>query len=99
MCLELGGKANKDPTFISKIIMGDDSWIYGYDPETRQQLLQRKSPQSQSAKWVWQVQSSTKRMLIFVYVKGIVHCEFFPPNTMVNSDFYCDVLRHSRENV
>jgi hypothetical protein len=25
--------------------------------------------------------------------------EFVPPNTTVNSDFYCDVLRRSRENV
>jgi hypothetical protein len=32
-------------------------------------------------------------------VKGIVHCEFVLPNTMVNSDFYCDVLRCLRENV
>jgi hypothetical protein len=32
-------------------------------------------------------------------VKGIVHHEFVPPNTTVNSDFYCDVLRHLRENV
>jgi hypothetical protein len=32
-------------------------------------------------------------------VKGIVHHEFVPPNTTVNSDFYCDVLRCLRENV
>jgi hypothetical protein len=29
----------------------------------------------------------------------IVHCELVPPNIMVNSDFYCDVLRSLRENV
>jgi hypothetical protein len=40
MCLELHEKANKDPTFtsISGIIKGDESWIYGYDPETKQQF-------------------------------------------------------------
>jgi hypothetical protein len=32
MCLELWEKANVDSTFISRIIMGDESWIYGYDP-------------------------------------------------------------------
>jgi hypothetical protein len=32
-------------------------------------------------------------------MKGIVHREFVPSNTTVNSDFYCDVLRHLRENV
>jgi hypothetical protein len=34
----------------------------------------------------------------FFYVKGIVHREFVPPNAMVNSDFYCDILRCLREN-
>jgi hypothetical protein len=35
----------------------------------------------------------------FFNVKGTVHHEFVPPNTVANSDFYCDVLRHLSENV
>jgi hypothetical protein len=37
VCLELQEKANKDQTFMSitSIIMGDESWIYGYDPEKK----------------------------------------------------------------
>jgi hypothetical protein len=35
----------------------------------------------------------------FFDVKGIVHRGSVSPNTMVNSDFYCDVLRHLRENM
>jgi hypothetical protein len=35
VCLELWVKANKDPTSISRIITDDESWIYGYDPETK----------------------------------------------------------------
>jgi hypothetical protein len=37
VCLELKEKANEDPNFksISSIITGDESWIYGYDPETK----------------------------------------------------------------
>jgi hypothetical protein len=101
-CLELWEKANEDPTFtsISRIIASDESWIYGYDPETKQQLPQWKGPQSPKVKKARQVWSSTKSMLtVFVNVKGIVHHEFLPPNTTVNSDFYSDVLRHLRENV
>jgi hypothetical protein len=49
-CLELQEKANEGPTFISRIIMGVKSCIYRYDPETKQQLLQWKSPQSPTAK-------------------------------------------------
>ena len=31
--------------------------------------------------------------------RGVVHREFLPPGSTVNSDFYCDVLRRLRENV
>jgi hypothetical protein len=98
--LKLREKANEDPTLICRIITGDGSWIYGYDAETKQQSLQWKSPQLPREKKVRQVRSSTKSMLIvFFYVKGIVHHEFVPPNTTVNSDSDCDVLRRLRENV
>jgi hypothetical protein len=29
-------KANEDPSFISRIITHDKSWVYGYDSETKQ---------------------------------------------------------------
>jgi hypothetical protein len=102
MCLELGEKANENPTFtrISGIITGDESSIYCYDPESKQQSSQWKSPQSSRAKEARQVRSSTESMLIvFFGVNGIFHREFVPPNTTVNSDFYCVVLRRLRENV
>jgi len=35
-----------DPDFLSKIITGDESWCYGYDPETKQQSNQWKSASS-----------------------------------------------------
>jgi hypothetical protein len=70
------------------------------DDKIEQQSSQWKNPQSPRAKKEWQVWSSTKGMLTVIFnVKGIVHREFVPPNTMVNFDFYCDVLRCLRENV
>jgi hypothetical protein len=38
-------------------------------------------------------------LIVFFKVKGTVHHEFVPPNTTVNSEFYCDVLRCLGENV
>jgi len=29
---------------LSKIITADETWVYGYDPETKQQPSQGKSP-------------------------------------------------------
>jgi hypothetical protein len=38
--------ASNDATFLYRVITGDKSWIYGYDPETKQQSSQWKSPNS-----------------------------------------------------
>ncbi|GFU14320.1 HTH_48 domain-containing protein [Trichonephila clavipes] len=35
-----------DPEFMKLIITGDESWVYGYDPETKQQSSQWKTPGS-----------------------------------------------------
>jgi hypothetical protein len=103
MCLELREKANKDPTFIriSRIIKGDQSWIYSYDPETRQQLPQWKSPQSPRAKKAQQVQSSTKSIhIVFFFFWHEGDCSPWNCSSWhYNELFYCDVLRHLREHV
>jgi hypothetical protein len=90
MCLELREKANEDPTFISRIITGDESWIYGYDPETKQQSLLWKSQKAvagpefnkEHAHW------------FFFDVKRIVHRVFVPPTSkMTINSFtvtFCD---------
>jgi hypothetical protein len=64
MCLELQEKANKDPTFISRIITVEEPTI-------------TKSKNGVAG----------LEFIVLFNVKGIVHCEFVPPNTMVNSDF------------
>ena len=38
--------ANHDPKFIKTIITGDETWVYGYDPETKLQSSQWKHPKS-----------------------------------------------------
>jgi len=36
ICQELRQRALDDPSFMSMVITGDESWVYGYDPETKQ---------------------------------------------------------------
>ena len=42
--LELCDRAASDSSFLGNVIMGDETWVYGYDPETRVQSSQWKSP-------------------------------------------------------
>jgi outer membrane lipoprotein-sorting protein len=37
-------QVRNDPDFLSKVVIGDESWIYVYDPKTKQQLSQWKCP-------------------------------------------------------
>jgi len=36
VCTELKEQAENNPNFISTINTGDKSWVFGYDPETKQ---------------------------------------------------------------
>jgi hypothetical protein len=101
VCRELRQQARDDPNFISNIITGDETWVYGYDPETKQQSSQWKSPKSPRPKKARQVRSNVKSMLIFFFpdIQGIVHKEFVPPGKTVNGKFYCEVLKRLREGI
>jgi hypothetical protein len=46
ICSELEEQTENDPNFISTIITGDESWVYGCDPERKQQSSQWKTPNS-----------------------------------------------------
>jgi len=98
VCTELRQLASDVETFLSRVITRDESWVYGYDSETKQQSSQWKSPTSPRPKKARQVKSTVNMIITFSDVKGIVHKEFVPTGQNVNSGFYCDVLWRLREN-
>ena len=97
---ELLERACNDVNFMNNIITGDETWVYGYDPETKQQSSQWKTPTSPTPKKARQVRSKTKVMLLAFYDKeGIVHYEYAPSGQTINKEFYVDVLRRLREDI
>ncbi|KAJ4426501.1 hypothetical protein ANN_27315 [Periplaneta americana] len=92
--------ANTDPGFLNTVITGDESWVYGYDPETKRQSSQWKHPESPRPKKARQVRSKIKVMLtVFFDVRGIVNHEYAPEGQMVTKEYYHDVLRRLRDAV
>ncbi|XP_011867391.1 PREDICTED: putative uncharacterized protein FLJ37770, partial [Vollenhovia emeryi] len=75
--------ANTDG-FLNTVITGDESWVYGYDPETKRQSSQWKHPDFPRPKKARQVRSKIKVMLtVFFDVRGIVHHEYAPEGQTV----------------
>ena len=37
VCLDLLDRLEREPKFFSRVITGDESWIFEYDPETKRQ--------------------------------------------------------------
>ncbi|UYV76648.1 hypothetical protein LAZ67_14001573, partial [Cordylochernes scorpioides] len=81
-----------DPEWKDKIITGDETWVYGHDPETKRQ----------SAEWRGQGEPRPKKsrnkvlLVAFLDNKGIVHHEYLPAGQTVIKEMYLDILRHLR---
>jgi len=98
--LELRDRATSDSSFLGNVITGDETWTCGYDPETRVQSSQWKSPSSPRAKKAHQSRSNIKVvMIVFFYLDGIVRAEFVLRNITVNSEYYKGLLVCLRNNV
>jgi hypothetical protein len=54
VCSELKERTENDPS-VFFIVTGDESWVYRYDPETKQRLSHWKTPDSLQLKKTQQV--------------------------------------------
>jgi len=79
---------------MKTIITSDESWVCGFDPETKAQSSQRTTLRPKKA----QVQSEVEVMLIvFFHHKGIVHHEYTPDGQTVIKEYYVQVLNWVRD--
>ena len=92
--------ANNDSDVMKTIITGDETWVYGYDPETKFQSSQWKHHTSPRSKKARKVRSNVKVMLTcFIYSSVIVHHEYAPAEQAINKEYYLEVMRHLRDVV
>ena len=85
---------------LKKVITGEESWVYGYDVETKAQSSQWKHTKSPRPKKARQVRSNVKVLLtVFFDYHGVVHQEFLPQRRTVNKEYYLEVMRRLREAI
>ena len=102
--------ATNEPDFLKKVITRDESWVYGYDLETKAQLSQWKSSGSPRLKKLQQSHSRIKTVLtvfwrflfvcLFVfYWEGVVHHEYAPPGQRINKKYHLNVLHWLKDAI
>jgi len=70
-------RVNSDVTFLKRIITGDETWVYGYDTETKKQSSQWIFPGEPRPKKARQCMSNVKVLLIaFFDWQGVINHEF-----------------------
>jgi hypothetical protein len=79
--------------FFNKIITGDKTWCFAYDPETKRQSSEwvgETSPRPKKLKF--QRSLIKTKLIIFFDFQGVVHKYFVPEAKTVNIEFYKVVL-------
>jgi histone-lysine N-methyltransferase SETMAR len=100
ICGDLIDNADKDGTFLSQIIIGDETWRFLYDPQLKRQSAAWKSPSSPRKKNPRQDRSKGKVMVeLFFDSFGIVHMEFILKGATVNKHRYKEIFRRVRNSV
>jgi len=98
ICQDLLGRLEIQPNFLNKVITGDESRVFNYDPETKWQSAEWHTKIYPRLKKARMSRSKVKTMIIvFFNRRGIVHKEFVPPGQTVNHAFYKDVLERLRK--
>ena len=91
-CQDIIERLQTEPDLLRRVITGDETRIFEYDPETKRQRCQWKSPTSPRPKKARQSKSKVKVTLItFFGVRGIVHSESsLPQGQTINQQVYKD---------
>ena len=96
---ELLDRVSVDENFLKTIVTGDETWVYGYDVETKAQSSQWVGQGSPRPKKARMSRSNMKVMLAFFDWQGIIHREFVQHGQTVNKEFHVAVLKRLREAV
>ncbi len=98
-CQEWIQMTQDDGDLINRIVTGDESWVWAYDPETKKESSQwiRRHVDNRPEKALRAC--STKKLMIlpFFDIKGFIHIEFVKGT--IKSEDYIEILMTQRPNL
>jgi len=84
----------RDPNdFLSRLVTMDETWLYHYDSETKQQSMEWRHSGSPRPK-KFRVQKSAGKILasIFLNQDGILLIDYLPKGQTINAEYYSSLL-------
>ena len=82
--------------FLSRIVTTDETWLFLYDPETKEQSSQWKNTDSPPPKKARVCKSAGKQMYIFFMDnKGMILQHAVPTEKTVNAKYYSQVITNN----
>lgn len=85
--------AEEGDNFLDRLVTGDETWVLHYTPESKQESMVWKHPQSPVKKKFRTAPSVHKVMLTaFWDCRGPLVLDFMPRGATINADRYCSTL-------
>jgi len=86
-------KMEEEAALLERIIMGDETWVHCYQPESEQASKQRNHKESPTPTKFKVLLSARKEMAtVFWNMKGVLLVEFQEQGRTVNAASYCSLL-------
>jgi predicted phosphohydrolase len=84
--------------FLDYIVIGDETWVSHFTPESKRQSIEWHHPRSSSKHRKFKQTLSTRKIMAtgFWDRKGVLLVEFLPQGTTINAEPYCTTLRRLR---
>ena len=86
--------------FLSRVVTGDETWVYYYDPPSKFESMEWKHVGSPRTK-KFKVSRTTKKVMATVFwdTDGVIHIDYLPRGTTMNGQYYADLLVRLRESI
>jgi len=84
----------RDPNdFLSRLVTMDETWLYHYDPETKQQSIEWRHSGSPRPKKIPIAKIRSKNFAsIFWDQDGILLVDYLPKGQTINAEYYSSLL-------
>jgi len=88
----------RSSNFLSQLVTMNETWLYHYDPETKQQSMEwRHSGSARSKKFRMQKSAGKVLASIFWDQDGILLINYLPKGQTINVDYYSTLLMQLKD--